>query len=129
MLKAHEHMARCYQAMGNEEAAVLAYERACVSNPMSAVPFYQFAMYWLSKGDRGKAEDYFRKAVATDPQDPMAHELLGEFLINSGDREEGLIHYRKSLELRPLNPQLSKELDQLEPAPSAPPPKSPEVAN
>ena len=115
--------------MGRTAEAERTYERACTSNPLSAVPFYQFAMYWLSKGDRGKAEDCFRKAVATDPQDPMAHELLGEFLIKNGDREEGLIHYRKSLELRPLNPQLSKELDQLEPAPSAPPPKSPEVAN
>ena len=50
MLKAHENMARCYVAMGKTDEAERTYERACAGNPLSAVPFYQFAMYYLSSG-------------------------------------------------------------------------------
>lgn len=100
LLKAFEQMARCYEAMGRDDLVIATRDRACESNPLSAAPYYNFALWYLERGNTSKAEEYFRKAVANNPDDARAQYLLGEFLIKTGRREEGLTHYRKSRELQ-----------------------------
>jgi FkbM family methyltransferase len=67
----------------------------------SAKALLNSAMAVRDKGDRAKAEQLFRQALAIAPDYARAHNNLGELLSERGEFEEAEAHLRRAVELDP----------------------------
>ena len=72
-------LGRAAYLLGDEQNAILAFERAIGLSPDWAEPLYEAALIYASRGDHLLAEDRLRRALARDPK-----------LIQTAD-EDGLL--------------------------------------
>jgi tetratricopeptide (TPR) repeat protein len=69
-------LALAFQSESLDEYAMTCYQQALRLNPNSAKINRQIGYYYLSKGDKTRAQDYLRRSFQLDPMQPeVAHEL------------------------------------------------------
>jgi putative PEP-CTERM system TPR-repeat lipoprotein len=91
-----------YEAIGDYEKAIDAYERAVASNPENVVALNNLAWrYSVSKDER--AESLAEKAHALRPNVPAIADTLGWIRVRSGDLEGGLAILEKAAGDAPRN--------------------------
>ncbi len=69
--------------------------------------------YYKGRGEIGKAEAHYRKAVAARPDFAMGHLFLGDILYKKGEIQGAIEEYRQSVELDPANPEGNGNLARL----------------
>lgn len=70
-------MGKAFQQMGLDQYALDSYRQALDLAPNSAVLYRQIGYYYLSKGDRVRAEENLRRSFQIDPYQPEVAEELG----------------------------------------------------
>src|SRR5207253_8609902 len=55
-----------------------------------ALAYRNLAVYWNSEGDKAKADQYTRQALALDPQEPFNLIFAAAFLAGNGHGDEAL---------------------------------------
>jgi tetratricopeptide (TPR) repeat protein len=63
--------------------------------------YYKVPGWPIGFGDRQKAADFLRKAVALNPQGMDPNYFLGELLYEEGDYSQSLVHLQKALAAPP----------------------------
>ena len=77
------YLVNCYEKLGNEEMKIRTFERALVMDPGSFNALYNLGLIYQKKGETGKSNDYYRRALAADPDNMMA-DAIRQHLGNSG---------------------------------------------
>jgi tetratricopeptide (TPR) repeat protein len=119
--KAMAHVHAGEQDLADESMVKMAENRA---DPLGKAEVYRnLAGYHVGKGDAGKGELYFSKAVELNPNDDVSLAWLGEIYaqrggargkapVNSGYLEKSLGYYDRVLALTPTaaNPHINKRI-------------------
>lgn len=91
----------------------LALMEASVREYPTALAYRNLAVYWNSEGDKVKADEYTRKALALDPQDPFNAVFAAAFLAGNGHGDEALKIAREHENLLPASYNLAAIYAQL----------------
>jgi tetratricopeptide (TPR) repeat protein len=75
--EASMRLGRALQNEGLDDYALAAYQQAANLAPNSAVVFKQLGYYYMSKGDRVRAEENLRRSIQLDPYQPEVSGELG----------------------------------------------------
>ncbi|TYO96064.1 tetratricopeptide repeat protein [Geothermobacter ehrlichii] len=70
------------------------WQRVIEVSPDSAFALNNMGNLALQRGDRKKAEEFYRRSVAVNPLNPTAHYNLGMLAEARGDLRQALEHYR-----------------------------------
>lgn len=94
MVKAHDSLGLCYEALGRQDDALRSYQEAVRLNreasPVSPWPPLNLGLL-LTRLDRlDEAEPLFRESVRIDPRFPRGHYQLGTALEKKGRAEEAV---------------------------------------
>jgi tetratricopeptide (TPR) repeat protein len=87
--------------------------RRSVENEPNATGFSGLGDIYLGRGERARAEQAFREAVAVAPFDSHAHFSLGELCAAGGRTPEAIREYQAGLETDPTNAQARAALQKL----------------
>ena len=99
----HYSIGNGLSALGREEEAARAYEVALESrmpedsSSLLAQCYKNLGSSYEKLGDRERAADSYRKALAYDNQLPEAHYALGLFHLKNGDYSESLEHFDQTV--------------------------------
>jgi tetratricopeptide (TPR) repeat protein len=108
LVKAHDNLGLCYDALGRYDEAEKSFDRAVRLNrdaaPPSAWPPHNFGVL-LTRLDRlGEAEPLFREALRYDAGFAPAHYQLGVTLEKTGRADGALVELREAARLDPAYP-------------------------
>jgi len=90
-------------ALGKNEEAILAYQRAVELAPENVSPWNNLGNLHSKLEQFEEAAAAYQKAVEQNPADPLSWAGLGEAHSKLGRHEEAIFAYRKNLELDPEN--------------------------
>jgi len=71
-------LGKAFQKESLDEYAVACYQQAMALAPDSAAIHKQIGLYYLGKGDKARAEQYFRRSFQIDPYQPHSSGKLGK---------------------------------------------------
>ena len=94
-----------YDALGNPEAAISAYNRSLSLNPDRSLVHNNLAVSHRALGNRHEATMHWETAIALDPAYSDAHYNLGTEYYLRGDLPRALRHLEHALSLQPDNVQ------------------------
>jgi tetratricopeptide (TPR) repeat protein len=102
LVKAHDNLGLCYEALGRNDDAIRSYQEAVRLNREAAgSPWPPLNLgLLLSRLDRGdEAEPLFRESLRLDPRFPQGHYQLGVALEKTGRVEEAVKELEEAVRL------------------------------
>lgn len=97
-------LARLYDLGGRYEQAEPILRRLITQAPRDAELHMELGTALLGLGEKARAEDSFREAIAVEPGYWLPYNRLGLFLFNDGRNEEAIDAFTRVTELAPANP-------------------------
>ena len=94
-------LAQAYQAHGDLDAAIAAYEAAVRAEGNDGSLLNNLAMAYRARGDRARAAAALRRAIAASPGLAYPHRNLGMLLVMQGDTEAALAELRAAQRIEP----------------------------
>jgi tetratricopeptide (TPR) repeat protein len=98
----HQYLGESYRALKevySPEQALEQFEKALELQPGSYGALLNIGRVYLSDlKDDGRAEDYFKQAIASNEQSPYAYYYLGEVWRVRGDNQKAMAWYETALE-------------------------------
>ena len=86
---------------GKPEEAFADLRKAYQDDPAVEPPELRIAQLWLAKGERDKAEDWLKKAVAAHGSNPKAHRAYAGFLLDEGKPDAARLYLDAATKLDP----------------------------
>ena len=74
--------------LGEQDAALEAFERAIALNPRDPRPFFDAALLYASRNNLDQAVDRYQRGLAIDGSDPTAQFNYGRLLLLKGRQQE-----------------------------------------
>jgi tetratricopeptide (TPR) repeat protein len=100
--------ARSARVAGNPRIAVPALENVVKRSPSFFMAWYNLALASSAAGDRTKAEDAYKRAIALEPslpvRDPSVYNSYGHFLLQQGRKAEAQRTLERALAIDPKHP-------------------------
>ncbi len=109
-IKALEKIASIHSHQQHPELAVKIYQDILAIDSQNQLANESLGLYFLDKGQTGKAKDYLTTAVATNSANWKAHNGLGVIADLSNKSAEAIGHYQNALAIQPGNPMLLNNL-------------------
>jgi tetratricopeptide (TPR) repeat protein len=94
--KAHEYLARIYEAKDQPEKVIAEYEQITVIKPYDATAFEVLGDSCKKCGNLDKAISSYERSLLCDPTNNGVHEKLGDLYTEKDMNEEALDEYKKS---------------------------------
>jgi tetratricopeptide (TPR) repeat protein len=109
MVKAHDNLGLCYEALGRYDEALRSYQEAVRLNREAAMrspwPPLNLGLL-LARLDRpNESEPLFRESVRIDPRFPQGHYQLGVALEKKGQADEAVKELEEAARLDPSYPE------------------------
>ncbi|HJT19703.1 MAG TPA: tetratricopeptide repeat protein [Nitrospira sp.] len=92
---------RLYEAQGQTERAVAAYERATTLAPNDPEPLLSLVRLEIAHGRSARAMSRLETMLSADASHLYGHALLGEILAMTGQQEEATAHFRDATRVNP----------------------------
>jgi tetratricopeptide (TPR) repeat protein len=109
MVKAHDNLGLCYEALGRDDDAVRSYQEAVRLNreaaPPSPWPPLNLGLLLARRDRLDEAEPLFRESVRLEPRFPQGHYQLGTVLEKKGHAEEAVKELEEAARLDPAYPE------------------------
>lgn len=93
--------ARCIQALGRAQDALLAYRDVLARDPGHVRAMNAFGLLLLEAGEQADAETVFAEAATRHPRDAESHANLAFTRARRGDLPSARAHYENALRLEP----------------------------
>jgi tetratricopeptide (TPR) repeat protein len=107
--------ARSARVAGNPRLAVPALETVVKRSPTFFMAWYNLALASSAAGDRVKAEEAYKRAIALEPsqpvRDPSVYNSYGHLLLQQGRKPEARAALEKALEIDPKHPMAVRNLE------------------
>lgn len=108
-MKAYDQLGLCYEALGDWDQAIKAFQQAIGLNaqqaPRSPWPTLNLGILLLRLERLDDAEAHLRDSVSTDGRFPVAHYRLGQVLEKKKQYEEALTELKQAASLDPTYPE------------------------
>ena len=118
-----QRAARCYVQLGDPERALKELKQAKEDTPSISPPETAMATFYATDNQHDKAEDMFRKGMASDPSNPIVYQAFAQWLYGRNRGREakelvitGLQTLPESRDLRTLRAVLARYLKNYEEA-------------
>jgi tetratricopeptide (TPR) repeat protein len=99
--------------LGEQDAALEAFERAIALNPRDPRPFFDAALLYASRNNLDQAVDRYQRGLAIDGSDPTAQFNYGRLLLLKGRQQEAEKAFRRTLQINPRDSGARVELSRL----------------
>jgi tetratricopeptide (TPR) repeat protein len=83
------------EARGEDDAALIAYEKALAGDPALAAAYTNIGNLHYRRGERGEARAAYEQALALDPEQPEARYNLGNLLDDVGEPEAARVEWHR----------------------------------
>lgn len=90
-----------FLAEGRYEEALVAYDQAAQSNPVSAAPVVKRGNVYLAQGNVEQALAEYEAALRNDSTYALAHYQIAEIYRTQGDEDAALAQYQRALRVDP----------------------------
>lgn len=95
------NIAQAYLNLDSLDQLKAAAEKALTISPDNMQANNLLGLYWLSKGDAGKAKAQFEAALKREPSNPAAYYYLASIAQTQGDNQTALTNLRKAIDIAP----------------------------
>jgi tetratricopeptide (TPR) repeat protein len=103
--QAAAHIQRNYagaqQSLGNNPAAISAYQFALKINPNDVHSLRRLGDCYLAENQTGQAAMSYQQGLQFDPDSPDLHERLGKYALERGDGENATTHFQAAIRVMP----------------------------
>lgn len=88
---------------GDDEAALLAFERVLAGQPDHGDALFNMGMVLFGRSEHQRAEECFRRSLQTNPHDAETWNNRGVCLYQMGQVQEARACFRQALQIDPAN--------------------------